>query len=57
MSENTFFPARPETRPAIYAYEDTNSQYAGLLKIGYNDAGCSGTVAEQYPVATGKAAV
>ena len=27
-----FFPPRPESRPTIYAYEDTNPQYAGLLK-------------------------
>lgn len=49
MSENTFFPARPETRPAIYAYEDTNSQYAGLLKIGYTTRDVRERVAEQYP--------
>ena len=30
-----FFPPRPESRPTIYAYEDTNPQYEGLLKIGY----------------------
>ena len=29
-----FFPPRPESRPTIYAYEDTNPQYAGLLKVG-----------------------
>ncbi len=30
-----FFPPRPASRPTIYAYEDTNPQYAGLLKVGY----------------------
>ncbi len=30
-----FFPPRPESKPTIYAYEDTNPQYAGLLKVGY----------------------
>ncbi|MCW5938361.1 MAG: hypothetical protein KF884_07580 [Fimbriimonadaceae bacterium] len=30
-----FFPSRPLATPSIYAYEDTNPQYAGLLKIGY----------------------
>ena len=30
-----FFPKRPEASPTIYAYEDTNPQYAGLLKVGY----------------------
>jgi hypothetical protein len=33
---NDFFPPRPESRPMIYAYEDTNPQFAGLLKVGYN---------------------
>ena len=27
-----FFPPHPESNPVIYAYEDTNPQYAGLLK-------------------------
>ena len=30
---NTFFPQRPEARPMIYAYMDTNPQYKGLLKV------------------------
>ena len=29
-----FFPPRLASWPTIYAYEDTNSQYAGLLKGG-----------------------
>jgi hypothetical protein len=49
MSEKSFFPARPETQPAIYAYEDTNPQYAGLLKIGYTTRDVRERVAEQYP--------
>ena len=28
-----FFPQRPETNPMIYAYQDTNPQYEGLLKV------------------------
>jgi len=42
-----FFPPRPESRPSIYAYEDTNPQYAGLLKVGYTtvDMAMSGTTA------------
>jgi hypothetical protein len=28
-----FFPPRPKSRPTIYAYEDTNPQCAGLLKV------------------------
>ena len=30
-----FFPPRPDSKPTIYAYEDTNPQYAGLVKVGY----------------------
>ena len=33
-----FFPQRPNAHPMIYAYEDTNSQYQGLLKVGYDKA-------------------
>ena len=29
-----FFPARPDSQPMIYAYEDLNPDYEGLLKIG-----------------------
>jgi hypothetical protein len=32
---NEFFPARPASRPTIYAYEDTHPQFAGPLKVGY----------------------
>ena len=44
-----FFPARPESRPIIYAYEDTNPQYAGLLKVGYTTVDVQVRVAQQYP--------
>lgn len=44
-----FFPPRPDTHPAIYAYEDTNPQYKGLLKIGYTTVDVQGRVAQQYP--------
>ncbi len=30
-----FFPKRPESKPMIYAYRDTNPMYDGLLKVGY----------------------
>ncbi len=43
------FPPRPVSRPAIYAYEDTNPQYAGLLKVGYTTVDVQGRVAQQYP--------
>ncbi len=44
-----FFPQRPESRPRIYAYEDTNPQYQGLLKIGYTSVDVRVRVAQQYP--------
>lgn len=44
-----FFPPRPESNPNIYAYEDTNPQYAGLLKIGYTTQEVQKRVAQQYP--------
>lgn len=46
---NDFFPARPTAMPTIYAYEDTNPQYAGLLKIGYTTGDVRERVAQQYP--------
>jgi hypothetical protein len=44
-----FFPPRPESRPSIYAYEDTNPQYANLLKVGYTTVDVQSRVAQQYP--------
>ena len=44
-----FFPPRPESRPTIYAYEDTNPQYTGLLKIGFTAGDVRVRVAQQYP--------
>jgi len=44
-----FFPPRPESKPIIYAYEDTNPQYAGLLKVGYTTVDVQSRVAQQYP--------
>jgi hypothetical protein len=44
-----FFPPRPQVQPKIYAYEDTNPQYTGLLKIGYTTRDVRERVAEQYP--------
>jgi len=35
MSADKCFSQRPDSKPTIYAYEDTNSQYKGLLKVGY----------------------
>jgi hypothetical protein len=44
-----FFPPRPASRPTLYAYEDTNPQYAGLLKVGYTTVSVQARVAQQYP--------
>src|SRR5688500_15045147 len=44
-----FFPPRPDATPTIYAYEDTNPQYMGLLKIGYTAKNVQERVAAQYP--------
>ena len=46
---NDFFPQRPTTHPMIYAYEDTNPQYRGLLKVGYTTVDVDRRVAQQYP--------
>ena len=44
-----FFPQRPDAHPMIYAYEDTNPQYKGLLKIGYTAIDVDKRVSQQYP--------
>jgi len=50
INQDSFFPSRPHSRPAIYAYEDTNPQYAGLLKVGYTTTDVQRRVAQQYPI-------
>ena len=49
MTQKEFFPQRPQARPMIYAYEDKNPQYKGLLKIGYTSVDVQKRVAQQYP--------
>ena len=49
MSADKFFPQRPDSKPTVYAYEDTNPQYRGLLKIGYTTVDAKSRVAQQYP--------
>ncbi len=46
---NEFFPPKPDAKPAIYAYKDTNPQYKGLLKIGFTSVDAERRVAQQYP--------
>jgi len=48
MSKDLFY-IRPDVQPKIYAYEDTNPQYAGFLKIGYTTKDVRERVAAQYP--------
>ena len=45
-----FFPPRPPATTKIYAYADTNPQYAGLLKIGYTTKSAKERLEEIYPV-------
>ncbi len=49
MPNKEFFPPRPAASPKIYAYEDTNSEYRGLLKVGYTIVSAQARVAQQYP--------
>ncbi len=44
MATNEFFPARPESRPTIYAYQDSNPQHDGELKVGYATRTARGNV-------------
>lgn len=44
-----FFPPRPRANPTIYAYEDTNPQYKGLLKVGFTTNSAQERIAQQYP--------
>lgn len=46
---NEFFPPKPDAKPAIYAYKDTNPQYKGLLKVGFTSIDAERRVAQQYP--------
>ncbi|HEU5070230.1 MAG TPA: DEAD/DEAH box helicase family protein [Verrucomicrobiae bacterium] len=46
---NEFFPPRPTSRPTIYAYEDSNPELKGLLKVGYTTKTAQERVAAQYP--------
>lgn len=49
MAKQEYFPQRPNACPMIYAYEDTNPQYKGMLKVGYTSVDIDKRVAEQYP--------
>ncbi|MCD7846296.1 MAG: GIY-YIG nuclease family protein [Oscillospiraceae bacterium] len=49
MSQQEFFPPRPESHPIIYAYEDTNPIYGGLLKVGYTERTVEERMREHCP--------
>ena len=49
-TEETFFPARPDAHPMIYAYEEDNPKLAGCLKIGFTAKSVEARVAEQFPI-------
>lgn len=49
MSKTDFFPTRPDSHPMIYAYEENNPLYRGMLKIGYTKHDVERRVAQQYP--------
>lgn len=44
-----FFPIRPTSQPMIYAYEDSNPEYKGLIKVGYTTIDVEKRVKQQYP--------
>ena len=47
--DRRLFPPRPEAQPTIYAYEDSNPDYQGLLKVGYTTVNVEQRVSQQYP--------
>lgn len=49
MMSKEFFPLRPNAQPMIYAYEDSNPEYQGLLKVGYTAVDVEKRVDQQYP--------
>ena len=47
--DKEFFPPIPDIQPKIYAYEEDNPNYEGLLKVGYTEKEVEKRVAQQYP--------
>ena len=51
MATNNYFPAKSESVPMIYAYEDKyDPQLKGLLKVGYTTVGVQQRVRQQYNI-------
>ena len=49
-NEQELFPTRVNFKPQIYAYEVSNPEYKGLLKIGYTTSNVEERVKAQFPV-------
>lgn len=49
MPTKDFFPPRPDAHPMVYAYEENNPLYRGMLKVGYTKHDVERRVAQQYP--------
>ena len=49
MANDQLFPLRSDVEPKIYAFEDSNPEYRGLLKVGYTTQTVEQRVAQQYP--------
>jgi len=47
--DTNFFPLRPATQPIIYAYEENNPEYEGLLRVGFTTRHIEERMAEHYP--------
>ena len=45
----SFFPPRTNSKPMVYAYQDSHPEYIGLLKIGYTTLDVRKRVEQQYP--------
>ena len=46
---STILSKKPDRNPKIYAYEDTNQLYKGLLKVGFTTVDVLSRVKQQYP--------
>jgi hypothetical protein len=46
---DSFVSGRPESKPMIYAYSDSNPIYNGLLKVGFTAINVEKRVGQQYP--------
>ena len=46
---DSLFPPRVNLNPTIYAYEDLNPQYSGMLKVGFTSVDAKIRVSQQYP--------